>query len=219
VHFSDEYTDYRISPLVGGAGSVMELTLHAALEIDWDRVGARLISSVLHGAMNRYAGGRRTFNDHEVDISWRIDLTVALAVRMGPTSDERLGVCAVPAEVIRHAGGHAAAMFISESRGPDRISRVFLPAERLLESTTTSRRRPEQRRAAAAREEIEAHAGRELGHGYDLDDDHSARESLMYYRLLTPAERRRLNQRWTDAELRAALVGLFPEGSRPRWLQ
>jgi hypothetical protein len=192
-------------------GYTLEFTLDVALEIDWNRVGTAFLTPLITGALNQHAGGNRDFRGTPVYVSWSLSWVPTVRVPAG----RALGVSLVPDEVLSSA--HAGGMFLHAESGGSNVNRILLKAgtvERLQRRRGSTRR---SRRAASMR--MRRSASHEIGHALGLDDERRDAATTMYYRGLTSRQLRRIDQRWSDAELRQALRNVFPPADRPAWLR
>jgi len=204
--FSAQYTRYKIIPSVPHPGRPEEvkidLTINAALLVDWDNAGQNLAGKIITSALNTYAGGRRTFRHTPVSVTW--SLTWGHPHR----HNNALGVSLIPKALLLSAG--EGGCFCLSETGGRKIGDVLLPAEDL----GWTARKP----GSSAADSFRRTAAHEFGHAQALVDVRDDRRSIMYFRQLNPSQLRRIKQRWTDHELRDALQHLFEPVNLPPWL-
>lgn len=199
-------------------GFTLNLTLTVALEIDWEGVGTTILESIITDALNIHAGGRRTFTGTDVHVTWSLSWTDALRVQIGSA----MGVALIPEDLL--AGAHVGGLCVHSAPDSNAFCRVVLPAFTPPPPAPRRRRRGSlrrrrHRRTPPATDRFRRTSSHEVGHGLGLSDERTDSSTTMYYRALTAGRRRRLDQRWTDDELRQALRNVIPDGDRPEWLR
>jgi hypothetical protein len=218
MHFAARYTEYTIMPHAHQWGTPppgYDLRVTVALRLEHDttgRTGTVVLTPLITSSMNQHAGGRRLFGRTTVFVEWLVNWS-SQRVESGRV----LGVSIMPDDIVEsleRPGHPVGAMTILSEGGTREFGRMIFRAS-LFERP---RGRPQQ---AAQRGRVQSTIAHEVGHGIGLRDQRSQPESTMFYRQLTNSEYRRLDQRWSDVELRAALQNIFsgPNRPRPDWLQ
>jgi len=185
----------------------LKLTIYAALLEHQDGASRQAADRAISSALNTYAGGRRLFHHTPVHVSWALHWRTVVR----PTPQE-LCVRFIRKDLLLAKGeGGLFRLDSTFSSGLQReIATVWLPREDLLSARGY---KPDTRSVTFAR--TVAH---EFGHAQGLGDSENL-TSIMFKRQLTPAQTRRIKQRWTDDELRGALQHLFQPGTLPPWLK
>lgn len=209
MHFARRYTDSQVSPISPRSAAAtppiayhVRLRLRTALEIDWDQSGPARIGRLLTAALNEHAGGQRRIGTVSINLEWSLAWQPWTQASNG--HERALGVSVVPDEVLARA--HSDGMFV----GGFEINRVLFK-----QSIFGAALAPAATSHTPARARARSSAGHELGHAAGLHDDDLHRDTTMYFRALTAGQARGITQRWTDAELRAALINILPADCLP----
>jgi hypothetical protein len=215
--FAARYTTYTILPQEHTRGSAppgyyLELTLALAHERDESGVaGPAVLGPRISTALNQGAGGRRQFGATPVFIDWRVNWS-PLRVLSGRV----LGVAVLNDDLfdaLDRPGHPSAAQTLLVLGGDREYGRMIFRSSSFVAARTHGRR-------VSGGERIRSTFTHEVGHALGLDDQRTDPSSTMYYQQLTNRQYRRLDQRWSDGELRLALQNIFtgPGRTRPAWL-
>jgi hypothetical protein len=218
MHFAARYTRYSIMPYehqrgMAPTGYHLQVTVLLTLEHDvTGRTGTTVLTPLITRALNQHAGGRRLFGSTPVFVEWLVAWS-PLRVESGRV----LGVAIVDDYVVdslERPGHPPAAVTLLSVGGAREWGRMIFRAS-LFESSHG------HARLATRSERTQSTIAHEAGHATGQRDQRTDPASTMFYRQLTDREYRRLDQRWSDMELRIALQNIFsgPDRRRPAWLQ
>lgn len=212
--FSARYTTYAVMPWRhqrgrSPAGFSLDLTLALTHERDESgTAGPAAILPIIESALNRHAGGVRQFAGTPISVRWRGRWTARTVL-----GGRALGIAILNDDfynVLERPSHPSVAQTMIVTGGDRDFARIIFRA--------SSFTRP--RRGSIGERQTLSTTAHELGHAFGLSDHRGDPRSTMYYAQLTSRQARRIDQRWSDSELRQALRGIFegPGRIRPDWL-